>query len=133
MLEAFKQYVEALHPAFERLMSAEPFKIATLPKGLPSRCIYLFSEGDQHLYVGRTNHFRNRMRQHSIPASQHNQAVFAFKLARKMTGRTEVGYRSGRGRAELAAEPEFANAFTEAKLKVREMDLRFVEETNPLR
>jgi predicted GIY-YIG superfamily endonuclease len=110
-----------------------PVKISALPKQLPNECVYLFSEGDQHLYVGRTNHFRNRMRQHSIPASQHNQAVFAFRLARLATGRTEVAYATAGGRVALAAEPEFAIAFSAAKARVRQMDLRFVEEGNPLR
>jgi len=110
----------------------EPVKLTALPKKLPTRCVYLFSEGDQHLYVGRTNHFRNRMRQHSIPAAQHNQAVFAFRLARVATGRTEVAYSTKGGRVALAAEPLFAAAFTDAKDRIRNMDLRFVEEDEPL-
>jgi hypothetical protein len=133
MHEAFKRYVDALNPAFERLMEMPPLSIATLPRVLPSECVYLFSERDQHLYVGRTNHFRNRMRQRSIPASQHNQAVFAFRLARLATGRTEIAYAAAGGRVALAAEPGFATAFSAAKARVRQMDLRFVEEADPLR
>src|SRR6202035_2589824 len=34
--------------------------IATVPKDAPSECIYLFSEGPRHLYVGRTRHLRQR-------------------------------------------------------------------------
>jgi len=131
--EAFRKYVDALRPAFERLITMPPVKISMLSKRLPTDCVYLFSEGDQHLYVGRTNNFRNRMRQHSIPAAQHNQAVFAFRLARLATGRTEVAYSALRGRVALAAEPEFAIAFTAAKARVRQMDLRFVEEVDPIR
>jgi predicted GIY-YIG superfamily endonuclease len=133
MQEAFKKYVDALNPAFERLINMPPITIATLPTVLPSECVYLFSEGDQHLYVGRTNHFHNRMRQHSIPASRHNQAVFAFRLARLATGRTEVAYAAAGGRVALAAKPEFAAAFSAAKTRVRQMELRFVEEADPLR
>ena len=129
----FKKYVDALHPAFEDLIGMSPVKISALPKQLPNECVYLFSEGDQHLYVGRTNHFRNRMRQHSIPASQHNQAVFAFRLARLATGHTEIAYATAGGRVALAAEPEFDIEFRAAKARVRQMDLRFVEEGNPLR
>src|SRR5208337_3196075 len=99
----------------------------------PSRTVYLFTENDQHLYVGRTNHFRNRMRQHSTPAAQHNQAVFAFRLARKQTGCTLVAYSSEGGRVALSKDPDSAQAFTAAKARIREMDLRFVEETDPLR
>ena len=132
MHDAFKLYVDALQPAFEKLISMEPVKLTALPKKLPTRCVYLFSEGDKHLYVGRTNHFRNRMRQHSIPAAQHNQAVFAFRLARVATGHTEVAYSTKGGRVALAVEPVFAAAFTDAKARIRNMDLRFVEEDEPL-
>jgi hypothetical protein len=133
MNENFKSYVEALHPKFASLIEMNPIKIAKIPKGAPSKAIYLFTENGQHLYVGRTNHFRNRMRQHSIPAAQHNQAVFAFRLARQQTGRILVAYSSEGGRVALSKDPDFAQAFTAAKARIREMDLRFVEETEPLR
>jgi len=77
--------------------------------------------------------FRQRLRQHSIPAAQHNQAVFAFKLAREATGRTDATYSKKGSRAELQKDPQFAEAFTQAKARVRNMELRFVEETDPLR
>jgi predicted GIY-YIG superfamily endonuclease len=131
MNETVKRYFDALHPKFEILIGMEPVKIATVPKGAPSRAVYLFSESGQHLYVGRTNHLRNRMRQHSIPAAQHNQAVFAFRLARKQTGRTLAAYSSEGGRVALSKDPDFAHAFTTSKARIREMDLRFVEETDP--
>lgn len=133
MDDTFKQYVEALHPRYEQLIAMPPVKIATVPKNAPSKCIYLFSEGGAPLYVGRTNHLRNRMRQHSIPAAQHNQAVFGFRLAREKTGRTVPSYSTTDGRLALSKNPEFANAFAEAKARIREMDLRFVEEEDPFR
>lgn len=133
MHEAFRQYTETLHPAFEQLMRMNPVTISRLPKKPPAKCIYLFSEGDNHLYVGRTRKLRNRLRQHSIPGAQHNQAVFAFKLARETTGLTEASYTSKGSRRDLLSDPRFADAFVQAKARVREMDLRFVEETDPLR
>lgn len=80
MNENLKTTIETLHPKFERLIAMAPVRIATMPKDAPPKAVYLFTENGQHLYVGRTNHLRNRMRQHSIPAAQHNQAVFAFRL-----------------------------------------------------
>jgi predicted GIY-YIG superfamily endonuclease len=133
MNENFKSTVEALHPKFERLIQMTPVKVATVPKDAPSKAIYLFTENGMHLYVGRTNHLRNRMRQHSIPAAQHNQAVFAFRLARKQTGRTLAAYSAEGGRVALSKDLNFAQAFTAAKARIREMDLRFVEETDQLR
>jgi hypothetical protein len=133
MNENFKRTIEALHPKFESLIAMKPVKVATMPKDAPAKAIYLYSENGQHLYVGRTNHLRNRMRQHSIPAAQHNQAVFAFRLARDQTGRTVAAYSAEGGRVALSKDPEFAQAFTAAKARIRDMDLRFVEETDPLR
>jgi hypothetical protein len=59
--------------------------------------------------------------------------VFAFRLAREATGHVEASYRSEGSRAALAADPEFAAAFSKAKTRVREMELRYVEEVDSLR
>lgn len=134
MHDAFREYVEALHPSFERLIGMSPVTIKTLPRrNAPLQCVYLFSEGAQHLYVGRTRHLRQRLRQHSIPASQHNQAVFAFRLAREATGRLVAAYSAEGSRAALCTDADFNEAFTKAKERVRSMDVRYVEETDPLR
>ena len=133
MNEDFQKYVEALHPKLELLINMKPVKVATMPKDAPTKAVYLFSENGKNLYVGRTNHLRNRMRQHSIPAAQHNQAVFAFRLARQQTGRIAAAYSPEGGRVALTKEPDFAEAFIAAKARIRKMDLRFVEETDPFR
>jgi len=130
---AFKQFVETLHPSFERLMLMTPLNMTALPSKLPEKCIYLLSEEENHLYVGRTRRLRQRLRQHSIAGAQHNQAVFAFKLAREVTGRLAAAYSAAGSRIALCAEPVFAEAFQQAKARVRNMDLRFVEETDPTR
>jgi predicted GIY-YIG superfamily endonuclease len=130
---AFKQFVETLHPSFERLMQMSPLKMSSLPTRLPEKCIYLLSEAENHLYVGRTRRLRNRLRQHSVAGAQHNQAVFAFKLAREMTGRWTAAYSSVGSRVSLSSDGVFGEAFTQAKARVRSMDLRFVEEADPTR
>lgn len=127
---AFQQYLEELHPSFERLVSMPAVSILNLPNKLPQQCVYLFGEDGHHLYVGRSNKFRNRLRQHSSDGAPHNQAVFAFKLARKATGRTEVSYKPEGSRGALLAYPDFAEAFLSSKHRVRAMDLRYVEEAN---
>jgi hypothetical protein len=73
------------------------------------------------------------MQQHSTAGAQHNQAVFAFKLAREVTGRTAAAYSTEGSRISLSADPVFLKAFTQAKARVRNMDLHFVEEADPLR
>jgi hypothetical protein len=102
---------------------------------VPSQGIYLFSEQGRHLYVGRTQRqsIRTRMRQHCIPSARQNEAVFAFKLAREITGNLRASYKTTDSRISLVADPEFMKAFLAAKARVREMDLRYVEEADPLR
>lgn len=133
MHEAFREYVDALEISFERLLAMKPVTIATMAKDAPSECIYLFSENAKPLYVGRTRHLRQRMRQHSIPASQHNQAVFAFRLAREATGHLEATYDIVASRAALWKDVKFAAEFSKAKTRVRQMQVRYVEECDPLR
>jgi hypothetical protein len=131
---AFARYAESLHMSFERLVAMPPVTIATLPRDAPKECVYLFSENAKNLYVGRTRHLRQRMRQHSIPSSRHNQAVFAFRLAREATGRVVARYTGDGTRALLAAnDPSFGAAFVDAKTRIRAMQVRYVEETDSLR
>lgn len=134
MQPAFVRYAESLHPSFERLVAMSPVTIATLARDAPSACVYLFSEHGLNLYVGRTRNLRQRLRQHSIPSSQHNQAVFAFRLAREATGRITAAYKGDGRRIALAAnDATFSAAFSAAKTRVRQMQLRYVEELDPLR
>lgn len=60
-------------------------------------------------------------------------AAFAFRLARESTGHTRATYRTEGSRAELAKDPLFLRAFNAAKARIREMDVRFVEESDALR
>jgi len=131
--ETFKALMESVHESFLRLVAMPPVSAGTLPRDVPSECVYLFSEAGTHLYVGRTNHFRQRMGQQSRPSSRQNQAVFAFKLARELTGKTEASYTQKGSREALEADDEFKKAFTEAKTRVRRMELRFVEESDQLK
>jgi predicted GIY-YIG superfamily endonuclease len=133
MDESFKALVESLHPAFQQLISMEPISIEKLPKGLPSQCIYLFSEDGKPPYVGRTKQFPNRLRQHSSDWAQHNQAVFAFKLAREITGNLHAAYTSEGSRIALLRDVQFAAAFAESKRRIRKMELRYICETDALR
>jgi len=130
----FSAVVQELHPTFLRLMEASPMPSGHRWASEAIRGVYLFSEGEKHLYVGRTNHVRRRHGLHCRASAQHNQAVFAFKLARHATGNLKASYSTGAGsRKALAADPDFKRAFDEAKIRVKAMDFRWVEEADPLR
>jgi predicted GIY-YIG superfamily endonuclease len=133
MNENFRQHVESLHGSFELLMAMPPVKVAALPRNMPVRGVYLFSEKDAHLYTGRTNRMRMRLSEHCRKSSTHNSAPFAFLLAREACQMKSASYRKEGSRQSLAKHEVFGPAFVAAKVRVSNMDLRFVEEAEPLR
>jgi hypothetical protein len=133
MNETFREHVESLHPSFERLMAMPPVKVCTLPKSMPTRGIYLFSEGAKHLYVGRTNRLRKRLKEHCRKSSSHNSAPFAFLLARETCGKLTASYQPNGSRAQLEKDETFGPAFIAAKSRISNMEVRYVEESDPLR
>src|ERR1051326_5163373 len=127
----FARFVEKLEPTFRALMAMQPVKYAGLPSQMPERGIYLFSENNDHLYVGRTNRIRKRLAGHCRPSSTHFSATFAFRVARKETGLLKATYTTQGSRAELVKHAVFGPAFQAAKVRLATMQLRFLEENHP--
>ncbi len=131
----FQSLLDPLPAALERLRAMPPVTIETLPPAsqMPQSGIYWLTEDDASIYVGRSRRIRQRLQEHVRPSSGHNQASFAFLLARAMTGNRTATYRRIGSREELLAEPEFARAFAAAKDRIRNMHVRFVSEDHPVR
>jgi hypothetical protein len=127
----FQQFVESLEPKYQRLMAMAPVRYGTLPRLMPDRGIYLFSEADRNLYVGRTN---PSTLERALPAEQHAfSATFAFRIAREETGMLKVSYSKAGSRASLMADANFGPPFSRAKSRLGAMDLRFIEKTDSIR
>ena len=125
----FVAHVESLRPKLKALLAMAPLKPTHLPAQMPKAGVYVLSEKGRHLYVGRSNDIRGRIRRHSRPSASHRMAAFAFRLARVATGNTRASYKKGEGsRAGLMENPVFAEAFASAKARICAMDLRYVEE-----
>jgi hypothetical protein len=126
----FAKLVEALAPKLDDLLSMKPVRHGAVPKTLPMRGVYLFSIGNEHLYVGRSNTLRKRFHRHF---THPRGAAFAFLLARKKTGKTQRSYKKGSGltRTELMTDPVFKAAFHDARVQMKSMDYRCVEENDP--
>jgi hypothetical protein len=134
MHKVFIPYIDQAHDKVNQLLEMKPVTCTTLPKQMPAAGIYLFSEGNSHWYVGRSNHIKRRLGRHSRPGSTHRMAAFAFLLARKETGNLKATYKAGEGsRNGLMENLIFVDAFSKAKARIRCMDVRFVEETDPTR
>jgi len=134
MDKVFREHVESLHPAVERLLKCTSFKFAGLPRPneMPKAGVYLFTEGGVHLYVGRSNNIRRRLQDHCRASSGHGKAAFAFLLARIDHSALAPSYRAGDGRAQLEANPEFNQKFAAAKHRLRSMEIRVVEARHPV-
>ncbi len=128
----FAEVTEKLEPSFQRLLAMEPFTPVSLPKKMPREGVYLFSEDKDHLYVGRSKDIRKRIARHCRPGATHRMAAFAFRLAREATGYLDASYKKEGSRSKLIQEPDFRAAFDQAKARIREMDVRFVEEADPV-
>ena len=126
----FAKLIDDLPAALNALLLCEPHcGGGPLPKEVPERAVYLFSEGNRYLSVGRTNRLRHRYREHC--RQRHNDAPFAFKLARIKSGHVKA--KGGLSRAALEADEVFAEHFLAAKDRVKQMEFRWVEETDPNR
>lgn len=130
----FLAHVKALKPKLKALLAMKPVTPLSMPAMVPRAGVYLLSEGKRHLYVGRSNFIRRRIGRHSKPSATHRMAAFAFRLAREETGNTKASYKTGKGsRAGLMENAAFARSFKKAKERISRMQLRFVEESDPVR
>jgi hypothetical protein len=134
MNETFRLRVEALHPAYERLIASAPFEFSDLAtQAVPERGIYLLSEGGRHLYVGRSDSVRERLKNHCAVSATYHKATFAFRLARESCGVPKATYKPEGSRAHLMTQGHFRAAFDAQKARLREVDIRVLEEADPNR
>jgi predicted GIY-YIG superfamily endonuclease len=125
---SFRKLLNELEPKLLRLCNMKPAKPDALPTDMPKAGVYLFSCGDEHLYVGRTNRLRTRIQEHCRASASHDSAPFAFKLARYRSGFERASYTKQGSRQWLAKDPEFARVFRDCKKEIRDFDVRWVEE-----
>jgi hypothetical protein len=129
----FKEIIDTLDSKYQALLKMDPVKMSNLPKEMPKEGIYLFSEDNKYLYVGRSNNIRRRLQIHTRNSGTHNQATFAFRMSRESTGQTKATYSVSGSRLSLQNDELFRKEFDSAKLRVSHMDIRFIEETDSVR
>lgn len=129
----FTSCIDSLAGKLRALVNMRPCTFETLPHHIPLRGIYLFSENDVPLYVGRTRKLRQRLGNHCGRGSMENQSVFAFKLARELHGAVKASYAGEGTRKKLMENADFRAHFDTSKQRLRRMEIRWVEEDDPLR
>lgn len=127
----FRRLVERLSEKHRRLMRMSPVSVDTAPRHSPKGGVYVFSKNGRVLYVGRTKRpIVQRLKDHVRAAPD---CPFAWHLARKATGQTKASYRPDGSRRKLLNDPKFKRAYQQAKEQIRRMEVRYVEETAPLK
>ena len=130
-MDPFDNVIQCVRAKFAELVASPKHSAAHLPKAMPEPGVYLFSEAGAPLYVGRTNKLRKRLQYHT--RDNHNQATFAFLLARHATGKLKASYKAEGSRQHLLQNPEFRAEFDAARNRIRQMDVQFVEESDPVK
>ncbi len=131
MTDLFDEIVACVKEKCDALLASPKHTVATLPKRIPDAGVYLFSEAGCPLYVGRTNNLRKRIQYHT--RNNHNQATFAFLLARHETGNLKASYQPKGSREDLLTDQDFRAAFDAARLKIKAMYVQFIEESDPVK
>lgn len=126
----FRRLVERLGDKHRRLIRMSAVTVDTAPRESPTGGVYLFSRNGRALYVGRTKRpIVQRLKDHVRDAPD---CPFAWQLARRATGRAR-SYRPEGSRRKLLTDPTFKRAYQHARERIRRMEVRYVEEVDPLK
>lgn len=123
---AVRQMEELLH----RLEAAPCLRVPDHPVLPAVPGIYLFRDGEKPVYVGQSRSLRRRLRIHTRPSSRHNQASFAFNLAKREAHLAGIDIL--RRRKTLGTDREFEVHFAAARAAVAQMRVQFVQVPDPI-
>ena len=129
MNDHFRALVDKLPSLMFQLSNAQLRKWSDLGE-LPTNGIYVFYEDNVPIYVGRTNRMRKRIKEHGQSSSGHNQAPFAFNIAKKEA--IALGIEVTVPRNVLKQSTEFVKLFLNAKERISNMSVRAVKVDDPL-
>lgn len=134
MHEKFQLLTERLHEKYEQLMQSEPLRADQLPPKGKGAGVYTFTENGKVIYVGRTGNVKQRFVQHTGDGAPHNQAALAFKFAKAILNIPKPTYKNDENsRRNLMLNTAFMEVFLAEKRRLRDLEFRFVEETDPTR
>lgn len=130
----FRELIGPLEAKLRKLVSEPRVECSTAAHSAPNtKGVYLLSEGEAYLYVGRSNSLRRRLRIHCSKSSSHLAASLAVKIARQETGNERGTSSATQSLNVLMGDAAFKKAFADAKERIGKMHVRFVEEPDPTR
>jgi len=129
----FQREIEKVVVVFKTLVESKPIRYPLGVRTLPEKGIYLFSEKGAHQYVGRSDSIRDRLNMHQRESADINSASFAALIAKKDCGIKAVSYKAAAPGSHYSDQPDFRKAFSLAKKRIRQMEIKVIEETDPVR
>jgi hypothetical protein len=125
----FAALIGVIVQKYEELMRMELVSCSEVPNGTPIGGVYVFYEGGQPLYVGKTKKsISTRLRIHFCNSPD---APFAYNIAREKTG-LQKRYNRETSRTKLKKHEQFQAEFKVAKQRIKNMNVRYVHEPDPL-
>jgi hypothetical protein len=128
----FTTSVERMPAMLDDLRKAEKLTLERRLEVPRTPGCYLFSEGGKPIYVGQTRNLRRRYEQHTGAQRTHNEASFAFLVAKSRAVAKVAAKVLALRRTELQAHPKFAPHFTKAKAQVAKMSFQFIKSADPV-
>jgi hypothetical protein len=126
----FKKMADSLHANYCSLMNMGLIIASQIPSNTPKGGVYLFSEQGINLYAGRTKRkISQRVRGHF---SRAGDCPFAWLLAREKTGKRAT-YKKEGSRKELLKDTDFKKVYENAKIRIKNMQVRYVGEPDTTR
>ncbi len=127
----FTRAISTLQAQTEILVSQQPRYFGDYSDRGPQQGVYLFSEGDDHLFVGRTSRLYQRLLNHCRGSAHSNRSSLKLsvmladaKFAAPASRKTSWG--------DIVKDQAFGEAFDKAKTRINKMQIRFIEENDSL-
>ena len=126
--DRFNKFIQIMPELLQSLKKSEAFEITDRTQTIPKSGVYVFYENNKPIYVGRSNNVKGRLLQHGRESSGHNQATFAFILAKEQMKVDKEAHKKAQiTRKELEGAPGFEQEFSEQRIRVRKMKIRLIE------
>ena len=125
----FESHIRRMPALFDQLWACDPVPLNPHAGWRGLKAVYALFEGEKACHVGRTRNLERRIRGHM--ANSHYSASFAFAQTRIVLGVT-ASYRAGESRAALLERTDFRAEFDRQRDRIRRMQLRFVQITDPI-
>jgi len=127
MDEGFRELAERMPLRLRSLLEQPPIGIHGIGvTRLPQKGVYVLFEGDEPIYVGRSNRLKQRLKEHSQRSSGRYSATLALRMAKRDTSPVRE---KGRKQTDalLMENRDFVERFEAAKDRIAGMGIRFVE------